>query len=155
MTPIEELDLVLKIFAEWKMDTTKLPNEARATFSGVQKAIENIYGISILDKISTGDVGRIMLKLEKDGYIMKGVPINGIDPYWVVTFDGKLFYHEGGYRAMYAKLKQDRDDEEWDAIEAYNNARRLNWLTGALAVGTFALVFWDVWKYFHSCSCNH
>ena len=111
-------------------------------------------------KIETQELIEILYKLEKDHHIHAELPTgetskkaglpSDVEIYFS-TFQGRLFALRGGYLEEYKSLDARKRREVYLENQSLKNGNRLNWLTGVLSVGTFALVFWDMWKYFHSC----
>ena len=84
----------------------------------------------------------ILEKLHKDGYAIK--PSENL---YQISFEGKLFYEEGGYNQLDIDKKINRE-----SIRLKNEKERINQILlvrGAIgaAIGAIGLVIWEMIKY--------
>jgi hypothetical protein len=142
MTPIEELDAVLQMVYKQK---DYIKKGSLQYFFGPEKGV---------NQISPTNFDQILLKLIKEGYIHEIFPSD--NPQYSITFEGRLLLEKGGYVALYKSLDAETNYKisERKRIELNENisrksAKLLNILTGLLAIGTFALLAWDMYKYIH------
>lgn len=151
LNPIERLDLVLRHFIEInELPPYKPPSE-------------------ILDSLNYDNIKEfyeILHKLEVDGYISSVEEFEFDDTkirYYGSTFDGRLFYLSGGYKAKAladaAAAEQQRLEIErlksFD-VSSDQNQKRLNKLTSRLVWGTvaaavvgLALLIWQIYVFYH------
>jgi hypothetical protein len=148
ITPIQLLDEVLtficvKPIAKGNIEQGKLITELKKVIPLID--IEDDFASQIL---------RVFDKLEKENYIiceqrnvryndLSGEGATRLEYCYRVTFDGKLFFEQGGYSKKYAHDESERN--RLTALESsqleYNEAQRkqaatLNKLTFWVAVGT-------------------
>jgi len=110
--------------------------------------------------IQADEANRILLKLEKDGYVTK--THHGGNNFWFsINFDGFVFEEEGGYTAVILKtqaelalIQQEKDllaaDRFHNLAVADNmekNAKRLNYLTFWLSIGSGILALIELIKF--------
>jgi hypothetical protein len=142
MTPIEQLDYILKFMAN---DPSARGN---VTDGQIEKEINPRRGdgyISII--ISPGDIVKVLNKLVLDGYVhreipeagqfMSGAPIpsNKISRY-SVTWEGKFFLGQGGYAGeLKEKTKKELEVERRHLADEIRATQMTN-LTYVLAAGT-------------------
>jgi hypothetical protein len=137
----EQLDLVLRFFYDMKDVSRGVTDDDVARNSDLIKTTGN-----------KSELERILLKLRNDKYLQMwpDYPIlpngdkdmkDGMKTFWSITFDGRLFWEDGGYT---------KEAEVILKVEKIKNSRekRLSDGTVLLAIGTFLLVLWEIIKTF-------
>ena len=140
LTPIQKIDKVLIFFATHKMADLYMPYEVIIT------NCLNEDG----RKFNNNELVMILNKLQKDGYILHD---NGTHPYtqketplYFITFEGKIFYQQGGYGQQI--IRQNDENVRVLNLEISHETlmRKLNALTFWIATGTVGLVLIEAIK---------
>ena len=133
-TPIHYLDTVLKYLAT-------RASEASLQVWEVYKGLER-EGF----KFTESGVSIILDKIVKDEFA--GVYKGSSSYFFKITFEGLVFYEQGGYRKRLLKDSFSARQEELNKM----NQKILFWFTGIVAVGTFiAAIYYiiQIWIFFH------
>lgn len=100
------------------LSTIWVNKDIRLTFTGIAKMVSDNFG----DNIPFGDILSILKRLEKDGYIeyddravTKESPENRV---YRLTFDGRFWIEQGGYRAEADRRKTEADRGIAESIRA-------------------------------------
>jgi hypothetical protein len=144
LTPEQKLDIVLQFVVNLSADQFIGRNDIAYLLSAL--AYEK-------------EIGEILLKLYKDGYVATNNEIG--TGYFFSNFDGRLFIDNGGYTAKALRDSEALAQQRLDAarlidLESQNltNSNLLNTLTGRLVRATWfaffaaiGLLAWDVVKF--------
>jgi hypothetical protein len=140
LTPTDKLDEVLRCLAQDRGNASLLD------IVGLVKRITS-------QEYAADKMLQIIRKLVRDGYVdfekVSIVPPFFSEQRYAISFDGEFFIlEEGGYRQQ-----QKNEIEDRRKIELENSKNQLNQtllVIGAIgaAVGTVALVIWEIYKYF-------
>ena len=107
-------------------------------------------------------IEQILVKLTNDGYLstqeyyaFAGEKVADSGNHYVLTFDGEVFYEQGGYKADFLKnqkytllIENERKHNLKVADNMEANAKRLNRLTFWLSIGTGILALIEIIKLF-------
>lgn len=133
-TPIEVIDKVLHFFATKEIAKTYIP-----------------YDLILHSfKLYTNDLIMILNKLKKDEYVCREEITNKLTKEVVngyrITFEGLLFYNQGGYEQEMIRRNAESIRVEKLEISQQTLMAKLNVLTGWVAGGTIALVLVEILK---------
>ena len=139
ISPLDQLDVVLKLLTE---EEYPCYNSAQ-----ISSKLNSRHGISA----NIRQVDFILFELLKDKYVtnekqlVKGIIIQGkklidIDePFYFITFPGKVHLQKGGYKKVL-----ERESSEME--KAKSQAKRIEWGTIGAALIAAIFLFWEIWK---------
>jgi len=147
MTYLQKIDAVLNLFGK---DDFHISNCYFAT--EIRDEIYEIYPDLKDDIKSNNDIGRCFSQLLNDGYIETIKVTVGQDTKKqeaaFISYKGLMFIEQGGYAKQSELLDAEIHWKKNLEVQSLNNAARLNYLTFALAIGTFLLVLIEIIKHF-------
>jgi hypothetical protein len=130
LTSIQKLDKVLELFATSPSISDNL--------SMLESEVDVKLKKEMKVEIRWEEIMRILNKLVKEEYLEKESNNQG-GMLYRITFDGMLFYSQGGYR-------QKIEDEILERTRLKNQNRIGKWSSIGVAVGTIGLLLWEITK---------